>query len=98
MFNAIQGSPAKGNVFYEDNYGGSYSGAVTNVVVAPDGKNATFTARVTVDNYNDDISLGDVFTWTVHDVAEPGVGKDYFTYGANFNLPVITAGNIQING
>ena len=92
VFNAIQGSPARATSSTKT------TPARHHVVVAPDGKNATFTARVTVDNYNDDISLGDVFTWTVHDVAEPGVGKDYFTYGANFNLPVITAGNIQVNG
>ena len=38
------------------------------------------------------------FSWTVHDVAEPGVGKDYFTYlpvgGGSVDLPVITAGNM----
>ena len=59
---------------------------------------------MTVDNY-DYASVGDVFTWTVHDRAgesgEQGVGNDYFTYtysGGSIDLPVITAGNIQVLG
>ena len=26
-----------------------------------------------------DTEIGTTFSWTVHDVAEPGVGKDFFT-------------------
>jgi hypothetical protein len=52
-------------------------------------------------DFADYAMVGDTFSWTVHDVAEPGVGKDYFTYlpvgGGSVDLPVITAGNIQVN-
>ena len=99
VFNAIEASansPVKGSAFYEDKFG-SYTATVTSVSV--NGQDATFSARVTVDNY-DYASVGDVFTWTVHDRAEPGVGNDYFTYlysGGSIDLPVITAGNIQVH-
>jgi hypothetical protein len=46
VFNAIEGSPAKGTVSYSDTYGGSYSGVVTSVTVDPNGKDATFTASL----------------------------------------------------
>ena len=103
VFNAIEGSPAKGSVFYEDKFG-SYTAKVTSVTVDSANHDASFTAEVTVDNYAF-ASVGDTFSWTVHDRAgvngEQGVGNDYFTYnysGGSIDLPVITAGNLQVNG
>ena len=64
VFNAIEGSPAKGNVYYEDAVGGSYSAKVISVSVDSATKTATFTAEVTVDNYAY-AELGTKFSWTV---------------------------------
>ena len=100
VFNAIEGSPAKGNVSYSDQFG-SYEAKVRSVSVDSVNHDATFSATVTVDNY-DYAVVGDTFSWTVHDRGEQGVGNDYFTYlpvgGGSVDLPVITAGNIQVLG
>jgi hypothetical protein len=94
---ATQNSPVKGNMTYEDE-NGSYTAKVTAVHV--DGPNADITAEVTSSTYPY-AQPGTTFSWTVHDVAEPGVGQDYFTYlpsgGAPMDLPAITAGNIQVH-
>ena len=54
------------------------------------GHDATFTAEVTSSTYLY-ATIGDKFSWTVHDVAEPGVGSDFFTYlpagGGSVDLP-----------
>jgi hypothetical protein len=97
VFNAIGGSTVKGNVSYSDPYG-SYVGNVTSLTV--NGSNATFTAVVT-SSTNPWATAGKTYSWTVHDVAEPGIGKDYFSYndlsnGNSGDLPAITAGNIQV--
>jgi hypothetical protein len=96
VFNAIGGTTAKGHVFYEDQTG-YYTGDVTSVSV--NGQDATFSAVVTFST-NPNVAEGATETWTVHDVAEPGVGNDYFTYlysGGSIDLPAITAGNIQVH-
>jgi hypothetical protein len=96
VFNAIAGSPAKGNVSYQDATG-SYTGKVTEVTV--NGQEATFTAEVTSSTLPG-ATVGSRFTWTVTDVSEPGVGNDYFVgVGIGFTTPqfTITAGNIQIH-
>jgi len=96
VFNALGGPDVKGNVLYEDQFG-SYTGKVTAVSV--NGQHATFTAEVTSSAYLY-ANVGDTFTWTVHDLGEPGVGSDYFTYqfaGGSLDLPAITAGNIQVH-
>ena len=105
VFNAIEGTPAKGSVYYEDSLHGSYTAKVTSVTVDSANHDATFTAEVTVDNY-DYAELGTTFKWTVHDRAgvngEQGVGNDYFTYWAlgttPIDLPAITTGNLQVLG
>jgi hypothetical protein len=62
-------------------------------------EDATFTAKVTSSTYLY-ASVGDTFTWTVHDRGEPGT-SDNFTYspegGTSYDLPAITAGNIQVH-
>ena len=97
VFNAHEGTPAKGDVFYQDQFG-SYTADVTSVTVL-DAQNAKFSAKVTSTS-NPSAPLGTVFTWTVHDRGEPGT-SDYFTYWASptnpIDLPAITAGNIQVH-
>jgi hypothetical protein len=96
VFNAQEGSPAKGNMSYTDQYG-SYTANVTGVSVH--GQDADITAQVTSSTYPY-AQVGDTFSWTVHDRGEPGVGHDYFTYhwsGGNLDLPTITAGNLQVH-
>ena len=75
-------------------------GAGLEPAVSGAGNNNAPAKKTTGEIWFTNTSLGDVFTWTVHDVAEPGVGKDCFTYvysGGSIDLPVITAGNIQVN-
>ena len=99
VFDAHEGTTAKGSVFYEDVYG-SYTADVIKMQVLNSHQDATFTAVVTSSTYPYAV-VGDTFTWTVHDVDEPGVGSDFFTYlpegGVPFDLPPITAGNIQVH-
>ena len=86
VFNAHEGTPAKGTVFYEDVYG-SYTADVVSVNVA-NSQDATFSATVTSSTYLY-AAVGDTFMWTVHDLGEPGT-SDYFTYlysGGSIDLP-----------
>jgi hypothetical protein len=101
VFNAQEGSPAKGNMTYEDP-NGSYTAKVTDVHVH--GQYADITAEVTSSTYPF-ATVGQSFSWTVYDGAEPGVGADSFTYwftagqysGNHLDLPPITAGNLQVH-
>jgi hypothetical protein len=96
VFNAHEGSPAKGNMTYTDQYG-SYTANVTSVSV--NGNSADISAQVTSSTYPY-ASVGQTFSWTVYDRGEPGVGHDYFVYhgaGGDLQLPPITAGNLQVH-
>ena len=90
VFNAIGGTTATGSFSYDGNV--SYSGTITSLSV--NGHDATFSG-VVESSTNPYTPPGYVLTWTVHDVADPGVGHDYFTY-AGTDLPTITAGDIQV--
>jgi hypothetical protein len=92
-----QGSAVKGNMTYTDGYG-SYTANVTALQV--NGHDATITAQFT-SSTTPYAQVGQSSTWIVHDVAEPGVGNDYFsvpgTPAGSFDEPTITAGNIQVH-
>jgi len=94
---ATANSPVKGTMTYEDGYG-SYTAKVTDVTFESHGghQDATITAVFTTDNHDYVPGVGITDTWTVHDVAEPGVGQDYFTH-AGLDSSKITAGNIQVH-
>jgi hypothetical protein len=87
-----QGSTAKGNMTYTDGYG-SYTANVTGLQV--NGNDATLTMLVT-STTTPFARVGQVSTFVLHDMGEPGVGHDYFSVGS-YDEPTITAGNIQVH-
>ena len=93
VFTAQQqpGSAAKGNMTYTDGYG-SYTANVIGLQV--NGSDATLTMQVT-STTTPYATVGQVSTFVLHDMGEPGVGHDYFSVGS-YDEPAITAGNLQV--
>ena len=101
VFNAIEGlgSPAKGNVFYKDHVRLLHREGHPIVTVDRSERHVHCRGHALAAHLYAEV--GHTFTWTVRDIAEQGVGNDYFTYHQHRrgrrDLPAITAGNVQVH-